>query len=128
MRRKEPRWSHRFELAPENVFDVRLHEHLLALAEKGEAAQWIRQTLIEAVIHRVSTVDTPVIQSGYPDAPPSVEPEHPTDFKSMNDNFLRKSQGLPLARPAPKPGAAQPSGLSPQEILARAQAKKDNQP
>lgn len=97
---KEARWSVRFELAPENPDHVLLHEHLFKLAETGEAAQWMRSTLINSITAIDNASVSTVVQSADPEV---VEVEHPTDFKSMNDDFLRKSSGVPLARPAPKP-------------------------
>lgn len=50
MSRSRPkRWSVRFELAPENPDHVRLHDHLLALADTDEASTWIRDTLVAAL-------------------------------------------------------------------------------
>jgi hypothetical protein len=48
-RKKLPRWSVRFELAPENADDVRVHEHVLSLAESNGASAWIRAALVAAL-------------------------------------------------------------------------------
>lgn len=39
-------YSHRFELLPGDSEQERLHEHLADLGKRGEAAAWIRKTLI----------------------------------------------------------------------------------
>lgn len=39
-------WQHKFNLSSAKADDVRLHEHLLELADDAKAAQWIRDSLV----------------------------------------------------------------------------------
>jgi len=54
MRKQARRWSVRFELGPEDPDHVRLHEYLDGLAEKGDESEWIRETLIAALLSKPS--------------------------------------------------------------------------
>src|SRR5260221_3108162 len=47
--KKLKRWSHRFELAPEDDRQVKLHEHLQRLGELEISSDWIRETLLAAL-------------------------------------------------------------------------------
>lgn len=50
-RKKKERviWQQRFNLSSDNPDDVRLHDYLMMLAENGDAAKWMRDTLRNAV-------------------------------------------------------------------------------
>lgn len=39
-------WQHKFTLSSNNPDEMRLHEHLLELAEDDKAMQWIRDSLV----------------------------------------------------------------------------------
>ncbi len=43
-------WQHKFTLSSDNPDDVRLHEHLVELADQGVAAEWMRDNLTALVL------------------------------------------------------------------------------
>lgn len=61
------RWSYRFELQPGEPGDEVLHDHLTKLAQKGRAAEWVKETLRRAIPVAKNTPLAPVCPSMYND-------------------------------------------------------------
>lgn len=76
-RKAKERKPHRFDLDVNNEHEAVLHEHLLKLAEKGQASDWIIYTLLNSLPNEPSTER---VQAVYPASTervqqPVMEPE-----------------------------------------------------
>lgn len=107
-RKKLPRWSVRFELAPENAEDVKLHEFLDKLAENNEVSAWIRKTLAAAVPAQVA--QDAQLEQDDKDEPPKLSSEQYGAALVNNFHKLMETE----QKPEPKPVAS----MTPAEIIA----------
>ena len=119
-RKAQTLWQHRFNLSQEK--HARLHEHLVKLAETGEASDWIIAILDAAL----------GVSSEYKASTPQVHPsERPLDRPAPTDishqDFTPPPKVAEIMKvPAPivekQPVANQPGKMTPAQIIATRKA------
>jgi outer membrane biosynthesis protein TonB len=89
-RKAQTIWQHRFNLTQEK--NARLHEHLVKLAETGDASDWIIATLDAAL----------KVQGEYIESTPSVPTEYKVDTPQVQPEPVKK-QAVESPKVDPKP-------------------------
>lgn len=109
-RNKVPRWrreeilQHKFDLNVLNPLEKRLYSFLQVLATKGEASQWIRETLIAAL----PPDDVPIPEAKIQKKPKRGRPRKDrelTNFEPIRPSSQMRFTAPGIAKPKPKPQA-----------------------